>query len=106
LRQDQTHAEKTLWQALRDGKLDGPKFRRQYRIGRYFADFACVKLKLVVELDGGVHDDDENDLKDQFREEEIEQLGWFVLRFRNEKVIGDLYGVLADIRDHATRVRG
>lgn len=103
LRRDQTHAEKMLWQALRDGKLDGHKFRRQYGIGRYFADFACVKLKLVVELDGGLHDD-ENDLKDQFREQEIERLGWFVIRFRNEQVTGDLSGVLAGIRDYAVRV--
>ncbi|KPF73995.1 hypothetical protein IP78_14330 [Brevundimonas sp. AAP58] len=105
LRQDQTRAESTLWQALRNGKLDGHRFRRQYGIGRYFADFACVKLKLVVELDGGVHDDDENDLKDQFREQEIERLGWFIIRFRNEQVTGDLSGVLAGIRDYAARVR-
>ena len=55
LRQNQTPAEAKLWQALRGGKLDGHKFRRQHVIDRYIADFACEKLILAIELDGGVH---------------------------------------------------
>jgi very-short-patch-repair endonuclease len=75
LRQSQTAAEARLWQALRGGKLSGHKFRRQHPIGRYYADFACEKLMLVIEVDGGIHDDEARDLKDQHRQHEIESLG-------------------------------
>jgi very-short-patch-repair endonuclease len=56
LRQRATLAEKLLWKELRDHKLAGLKFRRQHPIGRYIVDFYCAKLRLVVELEGGVHD--------------------------------------------------
>ncbi|QTN19792.1 DUF559 domain-containing protein [Brevundimonas sp. AJA228-03] len=101
LRRTRTFAENKLWQALRGGRLGGQKFRRQYPIGRYFADFACEKLKLVIELDGGIHDDEAQRLNDEHRHHEIETLGWSILRFPNEKVTSDLAGVLARIGDHA-----
>jgi len=105
LRQSQTFAENKLWQALRGGRLDGHKFRRQFAIGRYFADFACEKLKLVIELDGGVHDDEVRDLRDQIRQQEIEALGWSVMRFRNERVTANVGAVVAEIRAQAKRAR-
>lgn len=98
LRQRQTLAEARLWKALRGGRLDGLKFRRQHRIGRYFADFACESAFLVIELDGAIHDQDDNQLNDLIRQQEIESLGWFVMRFRNEQVIGSLHTVLDEIR--------
>lgn len=101
LRQRQTRAEAALWKALRGGRLDGLKFRRQHQIGRYFADFACESLFLVIELDGAVHDQDHNQLNDHVRQQEIETLGWFVLRFRNDQVTASLRTVLEAIRDHA-----
>ena len=67
LRKDTTPAERELWQALRNGALDGLRFRRQHPIDRYVADFACVSLKLVVEVDGGVHQDDAQALHDLAR---------------------------------------
>ncbi|WP_395943930.1 endonuclease domain-containing protein [Brevundimonas sp.] len=94
LRQRETQAEKLLWKALRGGRLDGLKFRRQHPVGRYFADFACESLRLVIELDGGVHDQDDIHLNDHIRQQEIEASGWFVLRFRNEQVSGALPSVL------------
>ncbi len=105
LRQTATFAEDKLWQALRGGRLEGHKFRRQFGIGRYFADFACETLRLVIELDGGVHDDEAQALKDYWRQQEIEALGWTVLRFRNEEVTGDLAGVLARIAGLANLAR-
>jgi len=101
LRQHQTYAENILWQALRASHLDGLRFRRQHPIDRYFADFACVSLKLVIELDGGVHEDDDRQLNDYHRQQEIERLGWCVLRFPNAQVTGSLRTVLAAIRDQA-----
>ena len=53
LRQNRTKAERRLWSILRGSKLDGFKFRRQHPIDRYFADFACLEARLVVEVDGG-----------------------------------------------------
>mgnify|MGYP003947218511 CR=1 FL=1 len=101
LRQRQTRAEEALWKALRGRRLDGLKFRRQHPVGRYFADFACEPLRLVVELDGGVHDQDEAHLNDYLRQQEMEALGWCVLRFPNERVLSDIAGVLGEIRRQA-----
>jgi very-short-patch-repair endonuclease len=106
LRKAQTPAEAKLWQALRNGRLDGLKFRRQHPIGPYVADFACDALMLVIELDGGVHDDDDRDLKDQYRQRDIETLGWSVTRFRNTEVMARLPDVLDAIRDQVRRARG
>jgi very-short-patch-repair endonuclease len=105
LRRNQTPAEARLWSTLRGGKLDGHKFRRQHSISRYYADFACEKLRLIIELDGGVHDEDERDLKDQYRQQDLEHLGWSVLRFRNDDVFARLDEVLSAIRDHARLAR-
>ena len=105
LRQRQTHAETKLWQSLRAGRLDGLKFRRQHPIGPYFADFACEALMLVVELDGGVHDDDDQVLKDEHRQQDLEAMGWSVLRFPNVEVMARLNDVLDVIRDHVKRAR-
>ncbi|WP_035293697.1 endonuclease domain-containing protein [Brevundimonas bacteroides] len=106
LRRAQTPAEARLWQALRNGRLDGLKFRRQHSIGPYFADFACDALMLVIELDGGVHDDDDRDLKDQYRQRDIETLGWSVMRFPNAEVMARLPDVLDAIRAQVERARG
>ncbi|MDZ4371172.1 MAG: DUF559 domain-containing protein, partial [Phenylobacterium sp.] len=101
LRKRQTRAEATLWQYLRAGRLDGLRFRRQHPIDRYFADFACLSLKIVIELDGKVHDQDGQQLNDYHRQQEIERLGWSVLRFTNDQVTHTLPAVLDAIRDHA-----
>jgi len=101
LRKRQTHAEATLWQYLRASRLDGLRFRRQHLIDRYFADFACVSLKLVIELDGRVHNEDDQQLYDYHRQQAIEALGWFVLRFTNDQVTGALPTVLDAIRAQA-----
>ncbi len=101
LRQRQTYAEKKFWQAVRASRLDGLRFRRQHPIDRYFADFACESLRLVIELDGGVHEEDDQQLYDYHRQQEIEALGWFVLRFTNDQVISALPTVLDAIREQA-----
>jgi very-short-patch-repair endonuclease len=101
LRQRQTFAEKKFWQAVRASRLDGLRFRRQHPMDRYFADFACESLKLVIELDGRIHDDDDQQLHDYHRQREIEALGWCVLRFTNDQVTRALPTVLDAIRNHA-----
>lgn len=101
LRQRETLAEKKLWQAPRGCRLAGLKFRRQHPIDRYFADFACEKARLTVELDGAVHDGDEQHLNDHHRQAELERLGWFVLRLGNEDVLNDIQKVLDAIQAQA-----
>ena len=91
LRRDATPAEKKLWSALRGSRLAGFKFRRQQRIGRYIADFACQSARLVIEVDGDSHAQQiEYDARrTQFLAEE----GYQVLRFANSDVINNLEGV-------------
>lgn len=95
-------AERRLWDRLRAGKLDGHKFRRQHPIGRYFADFACDRLRLVLEIDGGVHQRDDVVLNDHLRQQDLEALGWTVLRFTNADVLEHPDRIPAAIRAHAS----
>ena len=94
-------AERRLWSRLRGARIDGHRFRRQHPIGRYFADFACDQLRLILEIDGGVHDRDDVMLRDHLRQVELESLGWTVLRFRNEEALSWPDRILAAIREHA-----
>ncbi len=99
LRSFQTLAERTLWQRLRGRRLAGLKFRRQAPIDRYIADFACLEARLIVELDGPVHEDRYE--QDEQRIDVLRSLGWHVLRFDNESVIAEpgrvLDGILAEL---------
>ncbi|WP_324288281.1 DUF559 domain-containing protein [Pseudoxanthomonas sp. SL93] len=95
LRQAQTEAESVLWQHLRGRRLLGFKFRRQHRVGPYFADFACCDAGLIVELDGSQHL--AQSAQDQMRTEFLEQRGYRVVRFWNDTVLGDTHSVLEAI---------
>ena len=94
-------AERGVWALLRGGKIDGHKFRRQHPVGRYFADFACERLKLIIEVDGGIHRLDEVILRDHLRQAELETMGWTVLRFTNEEVLGHPERLILAVRSHA-----
>ncbi|MGO8868982.1 MAG: endonuclease domain-containing protein [Alphaproteobacteria bacterium] len=95
LRRDETEAERRVWRAIRDRRL-GVKFRRQVPIGPYFADFACVARKLVVELDGGQHA--EPTRYEEERGRVTAANGYRVLRFWNNDVMDNLDGVVEAIR--------
>jgi very-short-patch-repair endonuclease len=98
LRNGATDAEQTLWRHLRGRQLQGFKFRRQYPIAGYIADFACVEARLVIELDGGQHVDRES--YDTERTRKIECNGYRVLRFWNDDVLLKITGVLDEIIRH------
>ena len=100
LRDDMTLAEKKLWQAMRGKQLDGLRFRRQHPIGPYIADFACIDKSLVIELDGGQHQDQV--AYDEQRTAFMVQQGWQVLRFWNNDVLNNLEGVLMKAIDFLT----
>ena len=95
LRSNLTEAEAQLWQALRRKQL-GVRFRRQHPIERFVVDFCCPACKLIVEVDGEVHLAQAE--ADAARTERLECLGYRVLRFSNQAVLGQLDWVLAEIR--------
>ncbi|MDR6523716.1 endonuclease domain-containing protein [Variovorax atrisoli] len=91
LRSTPTDAEALLWHHLRDRRMANQKFRRQRPIGPYFADFACLEAKLIVELDGGQHT--EAVAYDENRTRFIEAQGYRVLRFWNQEVLTQIDAV-------------
>jgi very-short-patch-repair endonuclease len=92
LRKNSTDAEKRFWSQLRNRRLNGWKFRRQFPIGQYIVDFECYELKLIVEVDGGQHA--EQEFYDIRRTEYLQSKGYRVVRFWNNEVLGNLEGVL------------
>lgn len=104
LRQISTEAEEKLWQELRNKKLAGLKFRRQHPIDKWIADFYCHEIKLVIELDGSVHDKKEIAEYDAGREKELKELGMNVIRFKNEEVMTSMKSVLNSIAEFSERL--
>ena len=97
LRKRQTPAEKTFWRILRDRRLRGLKFRRQHPLGPFVADFCCYEIRLVLELDGEIHQEAQPAARDRERDAHIRGLGFTILRFPNERVFGDAEGVIEEI---------
>lgn len=95
LRQNQTDAERIIWNHLRNRQIQGCKFRRQQVIGPYIADFLCMEPKLIIEIDGGQHLNNPNDV---VRSQYLNQLGYNVLRFWNHEVLQETPAVLEKIR--------
>ncbi len=98
LRKQTTEAEELLWKKLRNRRFEGLKFRRQHPLNRFIVDFYCHEKLLVVEVDGGIHDDLEVKERDEGREEELKNFGLRIVRYRNEEVINDMNGVLDRLR--------
>jgi very-short-patch-repair endonuclease len=103
LRQTSTEVEKRLWRWLRDGRLDGLSFRRQHPAGPYILDFYCPQLRLSIELDGSQHHVQEN--RDVKRTAWLQRCGVTELRFWNNDVTQNLYGVLETIKGAAEELR-
>ena len=97
LRKNSTDAERLLWAALRDHRLNDASFRRQVPIKDFIADFVCHAAKLVIELDGGQHFSDDAERADASRSAIIEAQGFKVLRFSNLDVMENRAGVLETI---------
>ena len=102
LRRNMPEAEIILWSHLQRKTLGGYKFRRQYGIGRYVADFYCPKLRLVIEIDGDSHFTDQAEEYDRQREAYIQSLGLKVVRFTNLEVRNNLNEVLQSIEGFMT----
>jgi len=94
LRQRQTEAEKTLWARLRDRQLEGVKFRRQQPIGHYVVDFVSLESRILIEIDGGQHNERGMREKDEERTAWLKREGYHILRFWNNEVLNNVDGVL------------
>jgi very-short-patch-repair endonuclease/GNAT superfamily N-acetyltransferase len=96
-RQGSTEAEGKLWELLRNSKL-GVKFRRQHPIENFIADFVCLRKGLIVEVDGGYHDNQEQQELDKYRTQLLLEKGFTVLRFANEEILQNVYVVRDKIK--------
>ncbi len=95
MRREPTEAENALWQCLRNRSLLGFKFRRQHTIERFIVDFYCAEARLVIEVDGPIHQYTQEE--DVIRQAYIESQGLHVLRFSNEDVINKTEAILKQI---------
>lgn len=97
LRRNQTNTEKLLWNKIRNRQLKGYKFRRQHPLSIYIVDFYCHEARLIVELDGPIHELKGNKDNDKERTRRLNLLGLEVMRFRNEEVEININEVLRKI---------
>jgi very-short-patch-repair endonuclease len=106
LRSRMTLAEELLWQKIRGRKLSGYKFRRQHPINQFIADFYCHEVKLVVEVDGGIHFTPQHQEYDENRTATMNDWDIKLIRFTNEEVLTSMNSVLEQIRITCMERRG
>ncbi|WP_017930033.1 endonuclease domain-containing protein [Robiginitomaculum antarcticum] len=97
LRKKLTEAEWTLWHKLKAKQFFGLHFRKQHPIGPYITDFACVKIKVIIEVDGDSHYFEVGVKKDEIRTEYLNNLGWTVYRYSNDEIYHEVDSVLDDL---------
>ena len=99
LRQQANAPEQVAWQTLRALRAYGFPVKRQYAIGPYIVDFAIFRAKLVIEVDGGIHDREAVAQHDAMRQREIEAMGWRVVRFSSEEAMSadTLWGRMTEL---------
>ena len=100
LRTNQTDAERELWNRIRNRQIDGHKFVRQEPIEDYICDFVCRERNLIIEVDGGQHNESAQDV---IRDRRLTDEGYTVLRFWNSDVLGNIEGVLLIIQQSLSR---
>ncbi len=100
LRRNQTPQELKIWELLRNNQLNGYKFKRQHPIGNYIADFICKERKLIIEIDGGQHNEEEALQYDEERTQYLQSKGYKVIRFWNNDIDNNLDGVYEEILKH------
>jgi uroporphyrinogen-III synthase len=98
MRKEHTRAETAAWEMLRNRKTLGLKFRRQVPIDRYIVDFFCPEIRLIIEIDGGVHNQSEQAKWDEERNGRLQELGYKILHVPNEDVFNDLEWLTEKIR--------
>jgi very-short-patch-repair endonuclease len=99
LRNNMTRSEMLLWEKLRRKKIYGLTFRRQHPINLFIADFYCHKAKLVIEVDGSLHEIESYKTRDKGRDDEFEKFGLITIRFSNDDIIYDIDSVIKKIKE-------
>ena len=99
LRNNVTHTEMILWGRLKES-FPHLKFRRQHPVSIYIADLYCHSEKLVIEIDGSIHDSEESKIKDDESQKDLESLGLMVIRFKNKEILNKLDMVLKIIENN------
>lgn len=97
LRKNQTPWERRLWNEIRNRKINNLKFRRQFKVGKYIVDFCCLDKMLIIELDGGHHNENEIKKEDRIRQGYLESRGYRILRIWNNEIDKNIEGVIATI---------
>ena len=97
LRKNLTPQERTLWKLLRNSNLKNYKFRRQHPIGNYIVDFVCIERFLIIELDGGQHNQENDKIYDEERTKYLNSRGFKVIRYWNNDNDNNLAGVYEDL---------
>ncbi|MCU0609509.1 MAG: endonuclease domain-containing protein [Chitinispirillaceae bacterium] len=103
MRRNPTPAEKLVWNKLRRPQLAGLKFRRQQIVEGFIVDFFCHSAKLVVEIDGSIHNEDKQKEIDEHRRQVFETRGLMELRFTNQQVFSNMKEILEKIREKTRR---
>ncbi len=93
LRKNSTEQEKILWKLLRNNQVKNMKFKRQHPIGDYIVDFVCREKWLIIEIDGGQHNQEDNINYDLVRTKYLESRGFRVIRFWNSDIDNNIQGV-------------
>lgn len=105
MRENMTQAEKNVWELLKSNKMLGFRFKPQHPIDIFIADFYCHQLKLVIEIDGGIHRSSDQKEYDIGREAELDRFGIRVVRFTNEEVEKNIIQVRNEIERICTKRR-
>ena len=100
LRKQSTPMEIKIWRVLRSRRFEGLKFRRQCPLGKYIVDFICIEKKLIIEIDGGQHNDHQQQVYDEKRTMYFNNLGYRVFRFWNYEVSHQFDAVMDKIFDY------
>ena len=98
-----TNAETRLWAKIRAKQIQSLRFRRQHGIRPYIVDFYCSERSLVIEVDGDIHADQNQIVRDRQREVYLRMLGLEVIRYRNDDILNNLEGVLEDLSKRLLR---
>ena len=104
LRRNMTLAELILWKKLRDRKIFNTRFRRQHPIYFFIVDFYCHEFKLVIEVDGDIHNDEISSEYDMGRTAELNKFGIRVIRFTNDQIIYNLDWVITRTHEVITEL--
>jgi len=103
-RNNPTHAESTLWNAIKRDQILGYRFRRQYVVAGFILDFYCPRLRLAIEVDGEIHNLSANQIKDAGRENIIKQNNINIIRFTNKEIEENIITVLTNLKKYIKNI--